>query len=162
MKRKVLLFILLVSLLTANIIINSTSQYVGAIRTDEPSAKLLKRFVDLMDREDITIDYSKITSINVMPLHPRFQGLYSPQSGVILIQWSQFSWYSEETVEDIWFTILAHEILHSQGYSHSIFGGLMGADDGDMVKAIENKNVEQFILDTYKIKEYLPKISPSN
>jgi len=96
-----------------------------------------------------------------MPLHPQFQGLYSPKSGVILIQWVQFSWYSQETIEDIWFTILAHEILHSQGYDHSVFGGLMGKDDRDTTKAIRNKNVEQFILDTYHIKETLPKTLPS-
>lgn len=125
---------------------------------------LFDRFVQLAEENNLDVDYSKIHSINVVPLNWGIEGLYHKQSEIILLNLgytvpapiaeqltpNQLKLMSEESI----FFILSHEIGHSQGMEHLPNGSfkLMAEGDRSMYFLIVAKG-EDVICEAFKQKK---------
>lgn len=117
-------------------------------------------FVKLIQKEKVNIDWTKIHSIEAVPLRAGINGLYSAKTKNIIINWDyrlpraisgdlnteQQLWIVKEAA----FLILAHEIAHSQGYKHVDEGvNLMSKNDKWLYWAIVNLGREEYTLLTF-------------
>lgn len=91
----------------------------------------LQKYFDKLDSiysaNDIDIDYSKISTIQVMdslPTTPKisgpnYEGLYNRLDYSMYINMNQGPAFMLGKYEDVILVIMAHEVAHSQGYGHS-------------------------------------------
>ena len=155
MKKAVTIVMVFLSVLALTALTESTPPVGGRVRADVPISggfePYMDRFTKLMEDNDITIDWSKISSINVVPLQNGIQGLYNTKTLVILIQPYQYRTLTKQAYDNILFAILAHEIGHSQGFEHTLESGkLMSVDDIGIYEIINNdKLIEKLILEAY-------------
>ena len=104
--------------------------------------------VNLLEKNNIKIDYSKIKNITIAPMKD-FRG-YHAEGGVIII--SYFGFNNKGTINEEVILTLAHEIAHSQGLKHTPNKiGLMFPSDKFDRYFIENKKIDSIIIDTFKI-----------
>lgn len=131
------------------------------VRTDMYSQVYLDRFVELMDKNHIEIDWKRIESVNFLPLKPGLHGVYFKKSKVIMVNPEQAKAFKEGVYDDFILLILAHEIGHSQGWAHEGCreAKLMSCSDYAAFWAINKIGIERYILDAYqfpKQRTYFP------
>ena len=162
--RKILITVLTIVLFTTAISHENTPAVVE--KTEITSEQvivdaLLKpyfiRFVQLMEKNNIKIDYSKIYAIEALPLYDGFHGIYTIDSKVVLV-----NLYYEVPLsvplndvkrvgDEMIFHILAHEIGHSQGLKHKDpkAADLMASSSFKAYWAIDNIGADQYVLDAF-------------
>lgn len=113
-----------------------------------------ERFVNLMEDNDIKVDYSNINYVDLVPLADDFNGYYNDRSKSVCI--SMFFQYpvhaSEQEFHDLVLICLAHEIGHALGWEHTDvkYMGLMNPGSNFDMLAVKGMGAEQYILNTYK------------
>lgn len=156
--KKILLVLSIVILSTA---CNNHIKAVAEIPIEEriPVDPLLEgqfdRFILLMKDNCIEIDYSKITSIGVLPLREGLNGMQQAVTGTITL-----SYYIKTPItsplqvqNDFIFYVLAHEIGHSQGFKHNMNQfDLMYPSSEFAMGMITTIGVEELVLNAYKPK----------
>jgi len=155
MKKIMIFFIVLFS--TAILSNYETTTNVGAIdkfeqvNITEGFKPYALRFYNMMYRNNINIDWTKISSINVVPLARGTQGIYSLDTHIILIQPYQLSSLSKKAYDNLLLAILAHEIGHSQGFPHVFEDGkLMSTTDIGIYDVInDDVLLEKFIIEAF-------------
>lgn len=154
--KKILLILSIVILSTA---CNNHIKAVEEIPIEEqiPVDPLLEflfdRFILLMEENDIEIDYSKITSIGVLPLKKGLNGMQKPTTSTITLSYFIKTpvGTSMQAQNDFIFYVLAHEIGHSQGFGHSKNAfDLMYPTSEYAMGIITTIGIEEYILDAYQ------------
>jgi len=138
-------------------ITNATTTNVGAaeafnnIDIEDDFKPYALRLYNIMHKNDIKIDWTKISSINVVPLAKGLQGLYSTDTHIILIQPYQFATLNRMEYDNLLLLILAHEVGHSQGFPHvEGKGKLMSRTDAGVYDIIkDNSLLEEFIISAF-------------
>lgn len=114
---------------------------------------LFDRFVLLMEDNCIEIDYSKINSIDVLPLADGLNGIQSEETWNIVLNYYMKTPKGEDLQvrNDFIFYVLAHEIGHSQGFKHSTNPfDLMYPTSGFALGIIKTTGIEEYILHAYR------------
>lgn len=132
---------------------NSGADYRG-IKVANPMKPYVLTFIDIMDNECIEIDYSKIKSVDVLPLSRGFYGIWSTVSNTVTI--SAYHSFplgaTEEEKDGLLLLTLAHEIGHGLGFEHTdpLHMGLMNPSGKFDLTAIRSMGVEHYIAICYR------------
>lgn len=112
------------------------------------------RFVRLMEKNQIPVDYTKISAIELVPLLDNVRGYYGIGSKSVMLN---FYFYFEpdatqQEMDDLVLITLAHEIGHSQGWVHideEVIGLMNPYSRFDLLIVRGSIGAEQYILNTY-------------
>lgn len=157
---KQLIPFLLIILLTATIAPSFKAQPPHEkVVVNEQLEPFFDRFVELMAKNDIPVDYSLLTTVDLLPLYYGVQGIYSPTTkGVVINYYIQFPVLQKLTraeKDDFIFIVLAHEIGHAMGWKHidAEAIGLMNPSSKHDLSIIRGSlGADQYIINTYKAK----------
>ncbi|WZE63634.1 hypothetical protein PANI_CDS0115 [Maribacter phage Panino] len=139
--------------------VSPTPSFKGSARGVEVHESLkpyFNRLVKLSKEEKLKVDWNNIESIDLAPLSTGVQGVWLPNSDVILISYyftfPPFQVLTKEEKDDFILLCLAHEVGHSQGLKHIEKGkiGLMSMDSSKDLMVIRSLGVEQYIINTYR------------
>lgn len=152
--KQLLIYIILCALVISDCSPKTVQQFIpDNTEVDEYILPYYLRFVELMEDNNIEVDYSKIDDIQVIPLEKMTNGLYYPATKDIIINYyfQIPDGYTREFKEDFILYILAHEIAHSQGLEHSKdAASLMYFSDKYSLGLLTTIGVEELILNTYR------------
>lgn len=158
MKR--LIPLLLILLLTATFAPSFKAQPLHEkVVVNEQLEPFFNRFVELMEKNDIPVDYSLLSTVDLLPLYYGVQGIYSPTTkGVIINYYIQFPILQKMTraeKDDFIFIVLAHEIGHAMGWEHIDADaiGLMNPSSKYGLSIIRGSiGADQYIINTFEAK----------
>lgn len=135
---------------------NQQSRY-NHILVDPNLQRVFDRFIDIVDRNDLEVDWSQINGVELAPMLNGVQGFYARHSKAVIINYFFIvpTRATRTEKDDLLLLTLAHEIGHSQGWRHIDPDkiGLMNPNGKYDLYIIRGSiGAEQYIVNTYKYK----------
>lgn len=119
---------------------------------------IFEKFVEIVEKNNIEIDWTQINSVEALPLYVGVQGFYSSNSKTVAI--SHFYTFpmlvnlTDEEKRELLLLTLAHEVAHSQGFGHIDEGiSLMNPSSIYHAAVVKSIGAEEFILSFFGDRE---------
>tara|TARA_R110000737_G_C14624761_1_gene494662 strand:- start:60360 stop:60860 length:501 start_codon:yes stop_codon:yes gene_type:complete len=154
MKR--LIPLLLILLLTASYYPSYKASGRNHIAVSEHLQPYYNEFVEIADKNNLEIDWSRIKSVDLVPLAHNIQGYWSRASETVMISYyytfPMLVTLTKEEKDDLILMTLAHEIGHSQGWKHTNpdHMGLMNPSARFDMTALRGMGAEAYIVICFK------------